>query len=209
MKVLGMVGSPRKKGNTSILVQEALKPFEKEGIETELVFLKDYEIEGCRGCEGCKDTYKCVIEDDMQKLYPVLLECEGIILGSPAYFYNISAFVKAFIDRCYPFVVFDSNDRSVWLSLNEALGIKYALVIGVCEQEEEGDMGWTVEGMIKPLESLGYRVVDTVKALHLFEPGEALYNEKAMEKAKKGGEKLLKTMQLKEKVSSHLNQDPL
>ncbi|QGT99346.1 NADPH-dependent FMN reductase [Candidatus Syntrophocurvum alkaliphilum] len=209
MKLLAIVGSRRKKGNTSILVQEALKPFSMEGIETELIFLGDYDIRDCNGCEACKDTYKCIVDDDMQKLYPAILESDAIILGSPAYFYNITADMKAFIDRCYCFEVFDKDDRSVWMGLNEALGVKYAAVIAVSEQEKEEDMGFTAEAMVKPLEALGYRVVSTVKTLHLYKAGEALKSEKALQNAKQAGEKLLKTLQLKKEVKTKLSENHL
>ncbi len=194
-----------KKGNTYTLMKEALKPFEMEGVETELVFLGDYNIKDCNGCEGCKDTYKCIIDDDMQKLYPAIMNSDAIILGSPTYFYNITADIKAFIDRCYCFEIFDGEDRSVWMSLNEALGGKYAAVIAVSEQEKQEDMGFTAEGMQKPLEALGYRVVSTVKVLHIYKAGEALKNEKAMVEARQAGEKLLKSLQLKQRVKKQLN----
>ncbi len=209
MKILGVVGSRRKKGNTSTLTQEALKPFKMNNIETKLVFLDDYNINDCNGCEGCEETYKCVINDDMQKLYPDILESDAIILGSPAYFYNVSADIKAFIDRCYCFEIFDKEDRSVWMGLNEAIGGKFAAVIAVSEQEKEEDMGFTAEAMIKSLEALGYRVVSTVKALHLFKAGEALNNKKVMEDANQAGEKLLKFLQLKEKVKVQLSKNQL
>lgn len=209
MKILGVVGSRRKKGNTSTLMQEALKPFKMNNIETKLVFLDDYNINDCNGCEGCEETYKCVINDDMQKLYPDILESDAIILGSPAYFYNVSADIKAFIDRCYCFEIFDKEDRSVWMGLNEAIGGKFAAVIAVSEQEKEEDMGFTAEAMIKSLEALGYRVVSTVKALHLFKAGEALNNKKVMEDANQAGEKLLKFLQLKEKVKVQLSKNQL
>ncbi len=204
MKILGVVGSRRKKGNTSILVQEALKPFARPGIETKLIFLGDYNINGCNGCEGCKDTYKCVIKDDMQQIYPMILGSDAVILGSPAYFYNVSSDTKAFIDRCYCFEAFAEDDRSVWMGVNEALGGKYAAVVAVCEQLKEEDMGYTAELMAKPLEALGYRVVSTVKALNLFTAGEALKNEKAMKEVKQAGEKLLRTLQLRDKLKKQL-----
>jgi len=165
------VGSKRKNGNTSFLVQRAVETAKEEGIETEVIFLGEYSIADCNGCEGCKDNYKCVVNDDMQKIYPRLLEADAIILGSPTYFYNVSADVKAFIDRCYCFEMFAADDRSVWMGIHEALGGKYAVVIAVCEQYSEEDMGYTAEGMTKPLEALGYRVIDTVKALGLFKEG--------------------------------------
>jgi multimeric flavodoxin WrbA len=204
MKILGIVGSKRKNGNTSILVQKALEVAEKEGIETELIYLGDYTIKDCNGCEACKDTYQCVIEDDMQKIYPLLLKADALILGSPTYFYNVTADMKAFIDRCYCFEFFGENDRSVWLGINEALGVKYASVIAVCEQHDEKDMGYTAEAMAKPLEFLGYRVIDTVKVIGLFGKGEALKDEKALERASKAGKRLVETMRLKEKVKENL-----
>jgi len=197
MKILGIVGSKRKKGNTSILVQEALKAAKKEGMETELIFLGDYVIRDCTGCEGCKDNYKCVLNDDMQKIYPLLLEADGIILGSPTYWYNVTADVKAFIDRCYSLEVFAEDDRSCWVGINEVLGGKYAVAIAVCEQHDEKYMGFTPEAMTKPLIDLGYRVVDTVKAIKLFKAGEALKDEEVLEQSRRAGERLVKTLKLR------------
>ncbi len=197
MKILGIIGSRRKNGNTSCLVQEALKAAQNEGAKTELIFLGDYSIKDCMGCEGCKDTLKCVINDDMQKIYPLLLEADGIILGSPTYFYNISADMKAFIDRCYCFEIFAEDDRSCWMGVNEVLGGKYAIAIAVCEQHDENDMGFTPAAMSKPLEALGYRVVDTVKVLGLFKAGEAAQNNQALEQSRKAGKRLAKTIALR------------
>ena len=204
MKVLGIVGSQRKKGNTSILVQEALKPFKEHGAETELIFLGDHEIKSCKGCEGCKKTFKCVIEDDMQKIHPLILDADGVILGSPTYFYNVSADMKAFLDRCYCFEVFDEDDRSVWMGINEVLGTKYAAVIAVCEQNNDEAMGYTAEVMRKSLEALGYRVVDTIKAFGFFKAGEILEGEKVMVEARQAGERLFKTLKLRESLTMKL-----
>lgn len=205
MKILGIVGSKRKKGNTSCLVQEALEVARKEGLETQLIFLGDYSIKDCTGCEGCKDTYKCVINDDMQKIYPLLLEADGVILGSPTYWYNVTADMKAFIDRCYSLEAFAEDDRSCWVGINEALGGKYAVVIAVCEQHDEKYMGFTAEAMTKPLVDLGYRVVDTVKAIKLLGIGDALKDEKVLNQSKRAGERLVKTLKLRKKMEIKLN----
>jgi len=205
LKILGIVGSRRKKGNTAVLVQEALKPFEMRGMETKLIFLGDYDIEDCNGCESCHDTYKCVKQDGMQEIYPSILEYDAVVLGSPTYFYNVTADMKAFIDRCYCLEAFDENDRSVWMSINEAFGGKYACVVAVCEQEKEEDVGYTATAMEKFLEALGYRVISTVKALNLFAAREALQNEKVLHEARQAGEKLLKTLQLREKVKAQFS----
>lgn len=204
MKVLGIVGSRRKKGNTAYLVQQAIDAIESKEVEAELIFLGDYNIRGCIGCEGCKDTYECVIMDDMQKLYPSILETDAIVIGSPTYFYNITSDMKAFIERCYCFQVFAEDDRSVWSSINEVLGGKYAVVISICEQNNEEDMGFTCEAMSKPLEGLGYRIVETVKVLKLFGKGDVVQNQEAIEKARLAGKKLEKTLMLRRKINKKL-----
>ncbi|MGH4052927.1 MAG: flavodoxin family protein [Clostridium sp.] len=204
MKVLGIVGSTRKNGNTSYLVEQTLKVMESKGVDTEMIFLGDYNISGCTGCEGCKDTYKCVIKDDMQKIYPLILNSDAIVLGSPTYFYNITSDMKAFIERLYCFQVFAEDDRSVWSSINEAKGGKYAVVIAICEQNNEEDMGFTAEAMKKPLEGLGYRVTSTVKVLKLFKKGDVLQNQIAVDQVKVAGEKLEKIFRLRKDTQEKL-----
>ena len=100
MKVLGLLGSPRKGGNTDLLLEEALKGAEAEGAETQLLRLSDLDIMPCRECLSCYDQGKCIILDDMEKIYPKLLEADIIILASPVFFYGVTAWVKALVDRC-------------------------------------------------------------------------------------------------------------
>lgn len=204
MKILGIVGSKRKNGNTAYLVEKALDEIKDKEVETHLVFLGDYNISGCTGCEACKDTYKCIIKDDMQKLYPLIIEADAIVMGSPTYFYNVTSDIKTFIERFYCFQVFDDDDRSVWSSTNEALGGKYAVVIAICEQNDEKDMGFTAQAMSEPLQALGYRVVETVKILNLYEKGEALENQLALTQVKCAGKKLKKTLELRIKTEKKL-----
>ena len=101
MKIMGIVCSPRKEGNTEILINEALKASKEHGAETELVRIADLTISPCDGCESCHQDGECRIKDDMQELYRKLLETDGIILGSPVYFWSISSQAKTFIDRTY------------------------------------------------------------------------------------------------------------
>ena len=100
MKVLALSGSPRKKGNTETLLHAVLKGVEAAGGEVELLRLYDLRIQPCIGCGGCDKTGKCVLEDDMQELYPKILASQRVILASPIYFYGITAQAKAFVDRC-------------------------------------------------------------------------------------------------------------
>lgn len=102
MKVLGIVCSPRKGGNTEIMMEEALAGARSYGAETELWTTADKELKPCDGCESCvKREGKCHIEDDMQGLYPKVLAADGIIFGSPSYFGSVTAQAKIVIDRMY------------------------------------------------------------------------------------------------------------
>ena len=88
MKVIGINGSPRKEGNTAILIKTVFNELMKEGIETELIQLSDNRIEGCKACRAChKNRNKqCVITDDyFNECLAKMIASEGIILGSPVY----------------------------------------------------------------------------------------------------------------------------
>ena len=101
MKILALSFSPRKKGNTEILLAEALRGARGEGAETELYSVSGKNIQPCDGCRTCFRKDKCHIEDDMQELYDKMLSADGIIFGTPVYFFSLTAQGKAVIDRTY------------------------------------------------------------------------------------------------------------
>jgi multimeric flavodoxin WrbA len=101
VKVLGILCSPRKNGNTSILLREALTSANDCGAETELLTIGDKDIRPCDGCYSCIKTGKCHIKDDMQEIYGKLLDADGIIWGTPVYFFDATAQAKIVIDRSY------------------------------------------------------------------------------------------------------------
>lgn len=101
MYVIGLSCSPRKEGNTDILVNQALKGAKGAEASTGFLRISDYAIAPCDGCESCHETGECRIDDDMQILYQKILKADGIILGSPVYFWSVSAQAKIFIDRTY------------------------------------------------------------------------------------------------------------
>ena len=99
MKILGLSCSPRRQGNTEILLGEVLNGAQQEGAEVELYSVIGKAVEPCDGCRACNETGECHIKDDMQNLYDKLLESDGIIFGTPVYFYSMTAQAKAIIDR--------------------------------------------------------------------------------------------------------------
>jgi multimeric flavodoxin WrbA len=100
VKVLGIFGSPRRGGNTELLLEEALKGAVEEGARAEEIHLCDFRITPCRECLSCFNNGTCVITDDMQGIYPRLLETDIVILASPIFFYGITGWAKAMVDRC-------------------------------------------------------------------------------------------------------------
>ena len=102
MKVLGVVCSPRKGGNTEIMMNEALIGARSYGAETELWTTAGKELKPCDGCNTCsKKNGECHIKDDVQELYTKILAADGIIFGSPSYFMSVTAQAKIIIDRLY------------------------------------------------------------------------------------------------------------
>jgi multimeric flavodoxin WrbA len=100
LKVLGIMGSPRIKGNTDLLLEEALKGARSQGAEVEKLVVDKMKITPCKEYYGCLKDGNCVIRDDMDTIYPKLVEADGIIVASPMFFYGVSAQLKALIDRC-------------------------------------------------------------------------------------------------------------
>lgn len=99
MRILGILGSPRKKGNCEILLTEAFKGAQEAGAETELLRVSDYHIKPCIGCRTCSENLKCHQDDDMQLLYQKLKQADGIIFATPVYFWSIPGHLKIFVDR--------------------------------------------------------------------------------------------------------------
>lgn len=99
MKILGLSFSPHIQGNTETLLSKALGGAQQAGAETELYRVYGRDIKPCDGCRACWNTSNCHIKDDMKILYEKLLEANGIIFGTPIYFYGMSALAKLVIDR--------------------------------------------------------------------------------------------------------------
>jgi multimeric flavodoxin WrbA len=99
MKILGISFSPRAKGNTVAMLTKALEAARGEGAETELYSIAGKNIQPCDGCWGCMKAGKCHIKDDTAGLFDKMLAADGLILGTPVYFWGMTAQAKAVIDR--------------------------------------------------------------------------------------------------------------
>jgi len=100
MKVLGIVGSPRKDGNSAFLLKNLLEEL-NNSFDTETIFLQDYEINPCKECYYCVENEKCSIDDGMQEIYPKLKETDVIVLSSPIFMGGITSRLRAFMERTW------------------------------------------------------------------------------------------------------------
>jgi multimeric flavodoxin WrbA len=125
-KVLGVVGSPRRGGNTDILVSRMLEGAGEEGARTEALFLADLRIEECHGCHACWAGKVCPRDDDMIDVYPRIIESDVIIFGTPVYWYGPTALMKGFIDR---FVYFNCPENRAKIRNKPA-------AIAICLEED-------------------------------------------------------------------------
>jgi multimeric flavodoxin WrbA len=101
MKIVGILGSPRKKGNTELLLDVALEEARKNGVQVSKISLRDKVIAPCTGCQKCWKTGKCAIKDDMEEIYKTILESNGIVWATPIYFWSMSSQTKIVMDRTY------------------------------------------------------------------------------------------------------------
>jgi len=101
MNVLAIVGSPRLNGNTNYLVDQALQEAMKLGAQTEKIVLSEYKISPCLGHQNCSEFDSCLQKDDGMLILRKFCEADGLILATPVYYYDVTAWMKIFIDRNY------------------------------------------------------------------------------------------------------------
>jgi multimeric flavodoxin WrbA len=110
-KVLVLLGSPRKTGNSTILAGEIAKGAEAAGATVETLFIQGMNIKPCHGCWSCQqqDTKGCVIDDDMQDVYPKLVDAQAWVIATPVHWFNMSTQTKLWLDRCFALAAYGEN----------------------------------------------------------------------------------------------------
>ncbi len=191
MKILTIIGSRRKKGNTANLVQATIKgALEADPkTETETLFLGDLNIQACTGCEGCRNSWNCIIKDDYPGIIRKIDTCDAVILASPTYWYSVTSDMKRFIDRSYSLIQYPSN-RHEWISKYTGSG-KRSISLAVCEQQEEAMMGNTLTLLRDFSRDIGLDPVDSLAALGFFEAGSIRNAPELLHRAEETGKKLI------------------
>ena len=184
IKILGVGGSPRKHGNTDVLLRSVLEGAEKAGATTEAVYLRDYQYQPCIGCEWCRKENKCTgLKDGMQLIYPKIIESCGLVMISPTHNYNVTAWIKAFIDRLYCFYSYTNDYPRGWSSELAGQGRK-AIIGAIGEQTDpEEAIGLTMQAMRLPLSALGYEVIGELPVIGIFHKGRVKEDEETLKRA--------------------------
>jgi multimeric flavodoxin WrbA len=193
-EVFGVSGSPRKNGNSDLLLKSIIAGVAKGKTASTHLNLSEVLFQGCIGCEKCRKDKICTgITDGMSFLYERIVLSKGLVLVSPTHNYNITSWMKAFIDRLYCFYNFKNDRPRSWSSNLSHQGRK-AVIAAVCEQESSEDMGFTIDAMKRPIKALGYEIIGELAVFKIFDKAKVRDDKKAMEKAYKLGIQLSQSL---------------
>ena len=167
MKVLLVNGSPKAKGNTALALEEMVKVFEAEGIETEVLHVGNKDIRGCIACGSCGKNGKCVFDDMVNEAAEKFAECDGMVVASPVYYASANATLIAFLDRLFYSTHFDKT-------MKVGASVTVARRGGCSATFDELNKYFTISGM--PVASSQYW-----NSVHGGAPGEAELDAEGMQ----------------------------
>lgn len=181
-KVLVLLGSPRKNGNSAILAREIAAGAESAGAKVESLFIQGMDIKACMACWSCQkpDSKGCVIKDDMQDVFPKLVEADSWVIATPVHWFNMSTQTKLWLDRCF------SLPRYGDKAFNKKIGI--AIAYGDADPYASGAVN-AIRSFQDSFRYVGAQITGVVYGSAL-EKGDMEKNEPVLAAAKKLGEKL-------------------
>jgi len=181
MKIAAFVGSPRSDGITDAVVREVVRGAEDNGADSVLFHIGLLHISGCHACMKCRDTGRCVLSDDMQPLFQQLREADCIVLGSPIYFYYMTAQMKAFTDRLFSLIGKGFKSR---------LGTKDTVVVITQGADDPELYSSQIESMVTAWSMAGLEVRETVVVPGYESAREAIADRELMSLAYEAGQSL-------------------
>lgn len=187
MKILGVNGSPRRNGNSEILLNEVLQEAKHSGAEIDYIHVDALNLHGCKGCLWCQHDGNglCIQKDEMISIYDKIKHSDAIVMASPIYFSGITSQLKMFIDRLYPFYGRGGTPSRL------PKKIKLILIITQGQPESE-KYAQSIEIVADSLRLIGFDVLKEIfVAPSLPNKGDALQNSAYLEQAKSLGQKIL------------------
>jgi multimeric flavodoxin WrbA len=180
-KILGIVGSPRKNGNTHVLVSRILEGAREKGVDGETLLLGEMEIRECDGCHVCWQGKRCSKNDDMNEVFGKIGASDAIVFGTPVYWYGPTALLKALIDR---FVYFNCPEN------RPQVKGKLAVVATPFEEENLETAALLLAFFEKSFEYLQMRLVESIVVPGVGEKGAILEKQDSLEEARALGGRL-------------------
>jgi len=187
MKVVCLLGSPREKGNSELLVDEVVAPLRERGAEVTTHRLNSLKYRGCQACMACKTSSEaCVLKDDLTPVLADVRAADVVVFASPVYYGDVTGQMKCFVDRSFEFLVpeFINTDKPSRL----APGKRSVIVLTQAAAEEQfADVFGRYKGF---LEFYGFREVHQGRACGAYAKGAVAENGKALQRARTVGEAL-------------------
>lgn len=178
-KVLAVLGSPRKNGNSALLARRAMEGVAASGGSCETVWINDLSIRPCQACDACRrhPEKRCAIKDDMQSVYDAVIEADALLLASPIYMFTVTAQLKLFLDRAY--------------AIPDAFMGKRMGILLTYGDEDEVSSG-AIHAMNTLRDLCAYREMEIAGIVHgsAEAPGEIAANTQVMDEAYELGKKL-------------------
>jgi len=190
MKVVGFVGSPRKKGNTTTIVNEILRGAADAGAETKIFDLNALAIRGCQACYKCQTPEgKCVQPDDMAPLYDEIFSADAVVIGTPVFMFQITGQTKIFVDRLFALLYLKDSQPGAFR--NKIKG-KKTLTVYSQAQPDTGLFASSFDLNEGVLAFLGFKVEGRIAAGGMGSPDSAQSDADIMSKAYAAGASLAK-----------------
>lgn len=181
-KVLILLGSPRKKGNSAILADKVAEGAKSAGAEVESLFIHGMNIKPCQACWICQkpDTNACTIRDDMQEIFPKLIAADAWVITTPVHWFNMSTQTKLWLDRCFALPNYGEN------AFRKKIGI--AIAFGDSDPYTSGAIN-AIRSFQDAFRYVGAKIIDIVYGSAL-DKGAISGNEAVLTAAEKLGKKL-------------------
>ncbi len=173
-RILAIIGSPRKNGNTHILLSKLLEAGKTVGSQGEMLFLGELNIKECDGCLSCWKGNECSKNDDMNKIYEKIASSDVLIFGTPVYWYGPTGLMKLFLDR---FVYFNCEEN------RSKIAGKSAVLVVPFEENTLETAAPLIDQFEKSFKYLDLKLVEKLLVPGVYKKGDVLKKEDAVNRA--------------------------
>jgi multimeric flavodoxin WrbA len=190
MNIVCLLGSPRKNGNSATVAEKLLSHARELGAETETIYLNELNYRGCQACYACKNgSEDCVLQDDLTAVLEKVRDADALVLASPVYYGDVSAQLKAFIDRTFCYLKPKYYARKDCSRLEPGKGFAMILIQGHLEEGSFADVFPRYNGFFQ---WYGYRPGELLRGIGISELSDVTKRDYLMEGAREVAEKLVR-----------------